>query len=297
MKSIYTGIILVLLTFSNVLGQSVTNLKSMVGDKNMKVMYTNMDVNFCSECKHFGKITYKLHEESKESFICFDSIREDIYELFDGEIVSIQGKFHGLICDDGLMYYMFEAQSYSPEQTVSRTIIREKLAEVDPLFPYSEEGWEGIGPNVTVKEAKEALDFHNTIRAEVGVPPLSWSNDLALHAQEWADYLATTNNCELKHRSRKGEWQTSFGENLALNFGDETENQALKASELWYSEIKDFKNVVLNENNWSNTGHYSQMVWRKTKQVGLGVATCENGSKIIVASYNPAGNKLGEKAY
>src|SRR5438874_6553811 len=38
--------------------------------------------------------------------------------------------------------------------------------------------------------AQEILSAHNKYRAEVGVPPLEWSDDLAKQAQEWADYLA-----------------------------------------------------------------------------------------------------------
>lgn len=38
--------------------------------------------------------------------------------------------------------------------------------------------------------ADEILDAHNRYRAEVGVPPLSWSDDLANQAQDWANYLA-----------------------------------------------------------------------------------------------------------
>lgn len=299
MKRIITQILsLFILVFLIPLqAQSVTNLKSMVGEKNMKVKYTNMEVNFCSECVFFGKISYTLHEEPKESFICLDAIREDIYEFFDDEIISIKGRFNGLICEDGLMHYIFDAQFVQPEKTLTRNLLREKLPELDPLFPFSEEEYMNFGFSITMEEAKEALAYHNQIRSDVGVEPLSWSNELSLHAQDWADHLATSNQCEMKHRPKTGEWQTSFGENIYKGFDEEGTNYALRASELWYSEIETFKNVALTESNWYETGHYTQMVWRKTKQVGMGMATCEDGSKIVVANYNPAGNFMGQKAY
>lgn len=289
--------LLILISFAFLHAQNVTNLKSMVGEKNMKVMYTNMDVNFCSECVLFGKISYKLHEESKESFICLDEIRDDIYEFFDGEIVSIKGKFNGLICEDGLMHYIFEAKDIQPEKQMTRNLVREKLPELDPLFPFSEEEYMNFRFPIHIEQAKEALAHHNQIRADVGVDPLSWSIELSLHAQDWAEYLATTNQCEMKHRPKTGEWQSSYGENIFKGLDEEDLNFALKASELWYSEIQDFKNVNVTESNYVQTGHYSQMVWRKTKQVGMGMASCEDGSKIVVANYNPAGNVLGQKAY
>lgn len=39
---------------------------------------------------------------------------------------------------------------------------------------------------------KEILAAHNKYRAEVGVPPIEWSEDLANQAQGWANRLAST---------------------------------------------------------------------------------------------------------
>lgn len=150
------------------------------------------------------------------------------------------------------------------------------------------------GSAVSKSEAQEALDFHNQVRNDVGAPPLSWSAELSEYAQEWADFLAKK-GCELEHRSSLGRNPKNYGENLYGGRGGV--RTALDASKAWYSEIKDFKNVVLNSSNWYNTGHYSQMVWRNTSQVGIGSAKCPNGAYIIVANYNPPGNYMGQKAY
>lgn len=146
------------------------------------------------------------------------------------------------------------------------------------------------GSKVTVADANAALAFHNKARADVGVAPLRWSTGLSRYAQEWAEYLAGR-GCILEHR--EGAYNVEgYGENIAG--GNIT---TLKASELWYSEIKDFKNVVLNSSNWYDTGHYSQMVWRNTTEVGMGAARCADGRYIVVANYNPTGNYMGQKAY
>ena len=40
--------------------------------------------------------------------------------------------------------------------------------------------------------AQEMLNAHNTIRPEVGVPPLVWSDQLAQVAKDWANHLIAT---------------------------------------------------------------------------------------------------------
>ncbi|MDP2387371.1 MAG: CAP family protein [Bacteroidota bacterium] len=153
---------------------------------------------------------------------------------------------------------------------------------------------EKTGSKVSVKEAQEALDFHNKARQELGIEPLQWSHELSKYAQEWADHLANS-NCDFDHRPDSGKWAQLYGENIYWGKGGIY--TALDASKSWFKEKKSFKNVPLSSSNWSKAGHYSQMIWRKTKHVGMGVAKCKDGSYIIVANYDPAGNMMGEKAY
>jgi hypothetical protein len=64
----------------------------------------------------------------------------------------------------------------------------------------------------------------------------------------------------------------------------------------WYNEIKNYTYSKIDDSN-SNAWHYTQMIWKNTKEVGLGMATCPNGNVVIVANYNPAGNFSGEFPY
>ncbi|MBU1986994.1 MAG: SCP-like extracellular, partial [Proteobacteria bacterium] len=48
------------------------------------------------------------------------------------------------------------------------------------------------GSRFSLKEADHIVALHNTIRAEVGVGPLRWSEELAAYAQRWADHLASS---------------------------------------------------------------------------------------------------------
>lgn len=150
------------------------------------------------------------------------------------------------------------------------------------------------GSKATKEEAQAALDFHNKVRKDVGVEPLEWSSELAAFAQAWAENLAN-NDCEMKHRPRSGEWIQKYGENIFWGSGGSY--TALYASEDWYSEIKDYTYATLSYDNWGGTGHYTQMVWRNTTKVGIGIARCVGGGIIIVANYDPSGNYMGQKPY
>lgn len=167
------------------------------------------------------------------------------------------------------------------------------LKAQSPTFKIEEKNvTNAIFQNLSTDET-EALQFHNEARNAVGTADLVWSNELSLYAQQWADQLAK-NGCQFKHRGSGDTNGKSYGENIAYSSGSYS---LLNASKAWYSEIEKFQNVALSGTNWYDTGHYTQMVWRTTKEVGMGIAKCSNGATIVVANYDPPGNYMGEKAY
>lgn len=146
------------------------------------------------------------------------------------------------------------------------------------------------GSAIITDDALRTLKFHNKVRRDVGVAPLEWSRELSAYAQQWAQHLAT-NGCKLVHRSAVGANSNNYGENIF--WGQGTFFDAEHASESWYSEIKDFSS-----NNWDKAGHYTQMVWKTTRMIGVGVAVClEDKGVIIVANYDPPGNYVGQNPY
>lgn len=151
------------------------------------------------------------------------------------------------------------------------------------------------GSAVSVEAAQEALDFHNKIRADVEVPALEWSNELATYAQEWADYLAFEYQCTMEHRGTLNMNIKGYGENLF--WGKGMDYSPTYASQAWYSEIEIYIYTEITADNFHETGHYTQMVWKNTKELGMGIAICPDGATIIVANYNPPGNYLGQKPY
>lgn len=152
------------------------------------------------------------------------------------------------------------------------------------------------GSSVSNADAKAVLAHHNKIRAEMGVQPLVWSESLATYAQKWADYLAKSNNCAIKHRQDCGENGMHFGENIFWGSSAKVFS-AVDASTSWYGEKKEYRYQKLSLANYHGTGHYTQMIWRDTQKMGVGMSICDNGSLIIVANYYPAGNMIGEYPY
>uniref|UniRef100_A0A0K0F4V3 CAP domain-containing protein (inferred by orthology to a human protein) n=1 Tax=Strongyloides venezuelensis TaxID=75913 RepID=A0A0K0F4V3_STRVS len=99
-------------------------------------------------------------------------------------------------------------------------------------------------------------------------------------AQEWADYLAFTYK-GLKHSS------SGFGENLAYA-SSSIANTAVK---MWYDEVKYYNFSAPGFS--SATGHFTQLVWKNSKQVGFGI-TESKGIVYVVCRYSPPGNYLGQ---
>ena len=150
------------------------------------------------------------------------------------------------------------------------------------------------------KDKLRALQVHNDARNEVGVSPLVWSEKLEQQALKYAKQIARTNN--YKHSNTKD------GENLAMFYEYEESNKVktyiysdtplYDASMAWYEEIKDYKySKIKRFRIGPKIGHYTQMVWKDTKEVGIASAISKNGKVYVVARYFPVGNYLGEYPY
>ncbi len=134
----------------------------------------------------------------------------------------------------------------------------------------------------------ELLAAHNAYRASLGLPPLRWSDQLAARAQEWAEHLAEIGALE----------HSGPGQNLAMaQAGTQTLTQLV---DLWGSEQGYFTNgdfpAISTTGNWMDVGHYSQMVWKATTEVGCGFAESD-GRDVLVCDYDPPGNVMGERAF
>lgn len=162
---------------------------------------------------------------------------------------------------------------------------------VDRIKTLEQAQREGIATSVydvsTQQGIDEMVNAHNQWRAEVGVSGLNWSNELATSAQAWANELASRD--QLKHSS------TSNGENLFWGSGTYSPKQVVDdwgSEKQWYNP----SNNSCSAPAGNSCGHYTQVVWQNTTQVGCGVASNSNGV-YWVCQYSPAGNVTGQAPY
>ena len=132
---------------------------------------------------------------------------------------------------------------------------------------------------------------HNRVRAQLGVPPLVWSKELARYAQSWADKLQRK-GCDLQHRPRSGPDTQRHGENLFGASGQTPDVNEVVGS--WAEEVQNF-NPKTNRCR-GICGHYTQIVWRDSQRLGCAMATCGD-TEVWVCNYDPPGNFVGERPY
>jgi pathogenesis-related protein 1 len=131
----------------------------------------------------------------------------------------------------------------------------------------------------------EMVESHNRVRTRVGVPRLVWSDPLAAHARQWANHLIETGAFEHSHAA-------GLGENIYEITGARATPEQVVNS--WASELRDYD---YRTNRCRGVcGHYTQIVWRDTKEVGCGVAA-GGDREVWVCNYSPPGNYVGERPY
>jgi uncharacterized protein YkwD len=135
--------------------------------------------------------------------------------------------------------------------------------------------------------AREMLEAHNAARDRVGVPPLIWSNQLEAAAREWAESLLASG--EFRHRPKN-----SYGENLCdIRGGKATPVQVVDE---WTAEAKDYDLAKNACRAGAVCGHYTQVVWEKTKRIGCAAAHAGR-REVWVCNYDPPGNWARERPY
>lgn len=143
-----------------------------------------------------------------------------------------------------------------------------------PSASASSTGSDSTGPN---EYAQLMLDIHNKFRSHHSAGPLSWDEDLALFANDYAAKFTCSMN--LQH---SGE----HPENLAVGYGSGPD-----AVQAWYDEGKtyDYSSGAYN--------HFTQVVWKGASKLGCGIKDCrsEGYGYYINCNYD-VGNIIGQFA-
>lgn len=169
-------------------------------------------------------------------------------------------------------------------------------------------------PVEIVKAAPRPLDpykmvrAHNVWRTRAGLPGLHWSKKLADRAASWSQELARQ-SCTMKHSGGK------YGENLFWASPTKVTTENRKGERRQRNELQEVteQQVVdswANERQWysheTNTcnapagkscGHYTQLVWKSTLEVGCARAICPDNAQIWVCLYDPPGNYRDKRPY
>jgi pathogenesis-related protein 1 len=154
---------------------------------------------------------------------------------------------------------------------------------------------------LTASERTELLVAHNAVRASASptpspaLPALTWSPDLEIAAQRWAD------GCQWRHTPNLG--AMGMGQNLAG--GGPQASWALTDFVTGWADEAVFYDYAANTCAAGEAcGHYTQLVWRGTAEVGCGVAMCPSAPptftqpwKYLVCNYSPPGNWVGQRPY
>lgn len=178
-----------------------------------------------------------------------------------------------------------------------------------------------ISRGITTKADKEEIvNKHNQLRAKIangkeqkgvdGSQPkaanmrqMVWNDQLAEVAQRWADQCKPTPH----DKNRRTDEFSYVGQNYAWKSSSNPKRQKylLKGMvKMWYNEVKD---VFLEEvkhfvSTTPVTGHYTQVAWAKTYEVGCGFISSvkrngRNVESVLICNYGPGGNALNAPQY
>ena len=117
------------------------------------------------------------------------------------------------------------------------------------------------------------VTYINLLRAIHHAPPLILSQKLNWVAGNWSEYMA-----------RSGRFDHSFapyGENIARIGGTNHTLAALRAVNMSYAEAGNMG------------GHFTQLVWKSSRFIGIGVANTSRVS-YVTFEFDPPGNVAGQ---
>lgn len=134
------------------------------------------------------------------------------------------------------------------------------------------------GIDITIN-IDRVMDHINEYRRLHQAPKLVYSTKISIVSQNWTDYMA--NEQVFRHSD------SMYGENLAMMPSNGTES-LIQSIDMFYSEVVNYD--YYNPGYTTDTGHFTQLVWINSKEIGLGITTSINRYTYICTNFNPPGN-------
>jgi uncharacterized protein YkwD len=177
-----------------------------------------------------------------------------------------------------VLFLLLAAQGSSAEPVAVQTIV----VTVGPTIPTNAPEFVD-GPTFT----SAVLNSTNTYRGEHNASAVHWNATLERFATDYLGQVVTesgdgSDTCKFAHSGGP------YGENIALGCSNAT-----SCVEAWGNERAeyDFRHPDFSE----QTGHFSQLVWKNTTDVGCGARFCnQSGGWYFVCEYWPRGNVIGQ---
>jgi hypothetical protein len=136
------------------------------------------------------------------------------------------------------------------------------------------------------------LALHNRERAELGIAALSWSGRLAADAAAYGPALDRLGR--LAHSPRES--RLGQGENLWMGTAGAFSPEEMIGG--WAGEKRLFRPGIFPDvsrnGHWADVAHYTQMIWRDTREVGCALHR-GRANDFLICRYAPPGNVLGQR--
>lgn len=199
---------------------------------------------------------------------------------------------------------LIECQSCSPYDTLGAGHTMCKYA--------ANSGCPKMVRGVTQTAINEILATHNALRQKVAkglqanqpgatnMKQMKWNTELSTIAQRWVD------QCTFGHDTNRNTKTFSWvGQNVAILWSSANTNSIANfkdhAINPWYNEVSKFNNANIQPFQFtSETGHYTQVVWADSGEIGCGYAYyLKDGmyTKLYACNYGPGGNILSTSMY
>lgn len=160
---------------------------------------------------------------------------------------------------------------------------------------------------LSIEDQNQVIKSHNHFRQELSLPAIKWSKKLEQSSQNYANKLAKR-GCVLQHSGIKniGEniyWASALTRTRTTSDGVVTKSKTVQTIngtqvvEAWGSEKSDYDYETNSCQQSKQCGHYTQMIWRMTTQIGCAKAVCDNSAQVWVCHYSPPGNYVGERPF